>query len=279
MQETEFHLGHQTLAGLDNQGVGPVVIGLHGFLDNASSLQPLAPYLQRTRFVAIDLPGHGKSSHRPQGAQYNQADYLQDLYALIQQQEWDKVIVLGHSLGGILATLFAGLFPERVAGVISLDACGPLTKPESTTAEQMRDSIINRHEKRRNRLRPVDLERAVEARCAVADIDPEQARVILSRNLTQDASGHRFWASDPRVRTRSTLRLTDQQAKTIMQAITAPVLFTAASNSFKDTAQAFAERADWFTNARCEQIVGGHHAHMEKPDETGPLIRQFVEQL
>ncbi len=279
MQETEFQLGQQVLAGLDNQGPGPVVIGLHGFLDNASSLEPLAPHLQQTRFIALDLPGHGKSSHRPHGAQYNQADYLQDIFALIQQQEWQQVILLGHSLGGILCSLFAGLFPEKVMGVISLDACGPLTASADSTREQMRDSILNRHEKRRNRLRSVELERAVAARCAVADIGEEQARVILSRNLTQDASGHCFWASDPRVRTRSTLRLTEAQAQNIMQGITCPMLFTAADNSFKDTEAVYRQRSHWFKRARCERISGGHHAHMENPDETGPLIRQFVEQL
>ncbi|GGW94841.1 alpha/beta fold hydrolase [Alteromonas halophila] len=279
MQDTEFHLGEQVIAGLDNQGTGPVVIGLHGFLDNASSLQPLAPYLQRTRFISLDLPGHGLSSHRPPGAQYNQADYLQDLYALIEQQQWDKVILLGHSLGGILASIFAGLFPERVAGLISLDVCGPLTEDASTTAKQMRESIVNRHQKRRNQLKPVELDKAVEARCSVADIAPEQARVILSRNLTQDASGHSFWASDPRVRTRSTLRLTESQAKAIMQQIDCPILFTAASRSFKKTAMVYQQRASWFANARCENIEGGHHAHMEAPDESGPLIRAFVEQL
>lgn len=279
MHETEFQLGQQKIAALDNHGVGPLVIGLHGFLDNASSLQPLAPYLQTTRFIALDLAGHGRSSHRPLGAHYNQVDYLQDLYALMEQQQWERAILLGHSLGGILATLFAGLFPSRVAAVISLDACGPLTQDETSTAAQMRESIINRHDKRRNKLRPVDLERAVNARCQVSDMAPEQARVILSRNLIQDVSGHCFWSSDPRVRTRSTLRMTEPQAQNVMQEINCPVLFTAASDGFKQTTSAYQARAAWFKNARCEQVAGGHHAHMENPEETGSLIRQFVEQL
>lgn len=279
MHETEFDLEPHTIAALDNQGAGPIVIGLHGFLDNASSLQPLAPYLQNTRFIALDLPGHGRSSHRPPGAHYNQADYLQDLFTLVEQQTWRPVILLGHSLGGILATLFAGLFPERVSGVISLDACGPLTQDESSTCEQMRESIINRYDKRHNQPRSVDLERAVAARCKVSDMSPQHARMILSRNLIQGDSGQCFWSSDPRVRTRSTLRMTERQAQDVMQAIECPVLFTSASDSFKQTATVFDRRAPWFRQARCEQIVGGHHAHMENPDETGALIREFVEQL
>ena len=279
MIETEFNIGSLQLAALDNQGGGKVIIGLHGYLDNAESLRLLAPYLQSHRFVAIDLAGHGRSSHRAQGAHYNQADYLQDLYALIESQKWDDVILLGHSLGGILASLFAALFPEKVAAVISIDACGPLTESEETTATQMRDSIVSRHAKSRNKLRLVELEDAVTARCKISDIPEEHARSILSRNLTQDAGGHCFWSSDPKLRTKSSLRLTEKQAESLMRAIVCPVLFIGASNSFKNLESVFPKREGWFLNAQYEQLVGGHHIHMENTDDVGLIIRNFVEQL
>lgn len=279
MIETEFNIGNLNLAALDNQGSGSVVIGLHGYLDNAESLRLLAPYLQTHRFVAIDLAGHGRSGHRTAGAHYNQADYLQDLYALIESQGWDEVILLGHSLGGILASLFAALFPEKVSAVISIDACGPLTEDEDTTVAQMRDAILSRHAKSRNKLRVVELEDAVKARCKISDIPEAHARSILSRNLTQDAGGHCFWSSDPKLRTKSMLRLTEKQAEALMRAIVCPILFIGASNSFKNLETLFPKRKAWFLNAQCEQFVGGHHIHMENTDDIGVLIRQFVEQL
>ena len=279
MIETEFNIGNLNLAALDNQGSGSVVIGLHGYLDNAESLRLLAPSLQTHRFVAIDLAGHGRSGHRTAGAHYNQADYLQDLYALIESQGWDEVILLGHSLGGILASLFAALFPEKVSAVISIDACGPLTEDEDTTVAQMRDAILSRHAKSRNKLRVVELEDAVKARCKISDIPEAHARSILSRNLTQDAGGHCFWSSDPKLRTKSMLRLTEKQAEALMRAIVCPILFIGASNSFKNLETLFPKRKMWFLNAQYEQFVGGHHIHMENTDDIGVLIRQFVEQL
>ncbi len=279
MKEVEFHVGSTVIAGLDNQVQGDIIIGLHGFLDNAESLRPLAPYLDNYRFIILDLAGHGKSSHRPLAAHYNQVDYLQDLFAILTDNDWKSVTLLGHSLGGILCTLFAGMFPEYCKGVISLDSCGPLTKPEDTTAQQMRESVLSRYEKSRNRLRMVDLDTAVEARCKVTDTRPQDARKIIQRNLTQDASGHCFWSSDPRLRTRSTVRLTEGQAENIMRHIDCPVLFTSASTSFKQVDAVYSERKQWFKQSQCVAFDGGHHVHMEKPDEIGPVIREFVDQL
>ncbi len=279
MIETEFTAGNLHLAALENQGAGTVVIGLHGYLDNAESLRLLAPYLQSQRFIALDLAGHGRSSHRPIGMHYNQADYLQDLHALIEDQEWEQVILLGHSMGGILASLYAGLFPEKVKGVISLDACGPLTLEASTSQVQMREAILSRKKKQRNKLTLVNLDDAVKARCKVSDIPADHARAILERNLTQDAGGHCFWSSDPRLRTKSVLRLTEEQAENIMSAIVCPILFVGASSSFKALDSVYDKRQSWFKNARFEQLTGGHHIHMEKTDEVGMLIRQFVEQM
>lgn len=279
MLQTEFQAGPITMTALDNQGSGEVIIGLHGFLDNAASMEGLAPFFHNYHYIALDFAGHGNSSHRPHGTHYNLLDYVQDLHALVQEQGIDKFTLVGHSLGGIIATIYASVFPEKVKGVVSIDACGPLTESEETTAKQIRDSVESRWRKTRNRLRVVELEQAVKARCEITDISEENARTILLRNLTQDAGGHYFWASDPKLRTRSSIRLTEGQAKALMENIRCPVLFIAASDSFKKVSEAFASRKSWFSHARCEQFVGGHHIHMEKPEEVGTAIRDFVEQL
>ncbi|MCW8107193.1 alpha/beta hydrolase [Alteromonas ponticola] len=279
MFETEFHAGRMVLGGLDNRGHGKTIVGLHGYLDNAASLSVLSPYLQDYRFISLDLAGHGRSSHRPHGAHYNQIDYIQDLHALFAQNDFGEIILMGHSLGGIVATIYAALFPEKVKGVLSLDACGPLTKPEHTTTEQLRESVLSRFEKTRNRLRVVDLEKAVTARCKMSDIAPEHARLIIKRNLTQDASGHYFWASDPKLRTKSSLRLTEKQAEDLMKNIQCPVWFAAATKSFKDLSQMYESRRSWFSQSQLVEYEGGHHIHMEQPEALANGMKRFIEQL
>jgi hypothetical protein len=58
-----------------------------------------------------------------------------------------------------------------------------------------------------------------------------------------------------------------------------PNFFIGASNSFKNLETVFPNRKRWFLNAQYEQLVGGHHIHMENTDDVGVLIRHFVEQL
>ncbi|NMH61332.1 alpha/beta fold hydrolase [Alteromonas ponticola] len=279
MFETEFHAGPVMLAGLDNKGTGRTIIGLHGYLDNAASLSPLAPFLSEYRFIALDLAGHGYSSHRPHGAHYNQIDYIQDLHALLTDNEFDQIILLGHSLGGIIATIYAALFPDKIDAVISIDACGPLTMAEETTTAQLRESVLSRYEKTRNRLRVVDLDKAVDARCKLTDISSEHARLIIERNLTQDASGHYFWASDPKLRTKSSLRMTEKQAENLMRNIQCPVWFAAATSSFKALPRMYENRRNWFCQSQLEEFSGGHHIHMEQPEAVAEGIKRFVQQL
>lgn len=287
MVEKSFNAGTVKIAALDNQGAGQVVIGLHGYLDNAASMQALAPHLTSYRYIAIDLAGHGHSSHRPIGAYYNQADYLQDLHALIEAQGFKDVILIGHSLGGILVTMYAALFPENVKAVVSIDACGPLTQSEETSQQQMRDALLSRFNKTQNKMHSapakvkpaVKLEDAVTARCKISDMQPEHARQILARNMTKTDDGTTSWCSDPMLRTKSVLRLTEAQAKNLMESILCPILFIGASDSFKNLPQVFEKRKGWFKSAQYEQFVGGHHIHMEKVNDVGSRIVQFVEQM
>ena len=102
----------------------PKLFCVHGWMDVAASFQFLVDAFARDRFViAHDLRGFGGSDWQPQG--YWFADYLADLEALIDAYAPDeRVDVCGHSLGGNIAMLYAGIRPDRVRRAISLDGFG-----------------------------------------------------------------------------------------------------------------------------------------------------------
>lgn len=281
MQTCEFTISSGTLRGVTNGQNGQVVLALHGFLDNAASMACLASSLSHFYYIAIDLPGHGLSDHRPKGAQYNQMDYVQDLHELVVSQNWQDIVIVGHSMGGILASLYASVFPERVSAIALIDACGPLTMEADTSAEQLRASVVSRLPKQRRAgaVREVDLDAAVTARCKMSDIAPAHAQTILRRNITVMEDGRSGWRSDPRLRTKSSLRLTEPQAQNFMEAIECPVWIGGASDSFKQLATTYERRKGWLKNSQLELFSGGHHFHMVNPLAVGKAIRQFVDGL
>jgi pimeloyl-ACP methyl ester carboxylesterase len=69
------------------------------------------------QLVAVDLPGHGQSSHKPPGSDYAILDYIRDTNAIAAGLGWQTFHLLGHSLGASICGLFAGTFPERVCSL------------------------------------------------------------------------------------------------------------------------------------------------------------------
>ena len=102
----------------------PALVLLHGGQDGSATFQFLVDAFQRGWHVmAPDWRGHGLSDRAPQG--YWFPDYLADLDALLRQLSPDAPVPLvGHSLGGNVACLYAGLRPERISRLVSLDGFG-----------------------------------------------------------------------------------------------------------------------------------------------------------
>jgi len=93
----------------------------HGWLDNAHSFLPLAQqYLRnnamRTQggLLALDWAGHGLSDHRPAGTHYHFIDYAYDLWSLLEQQKWQDIVLVGHSMGGFVSNVTASLVNDCV---------------------------------------------------------------------------------------------------------------------------------------------------------------------
>lgn len=100
-----------------------VVVFVHGLpLDNHSSFfMTLAPEAAKhARVVLYDLRGHGRSEQPRSG--YSGADMAADLAAIVDAIGEDRVIVVGHSFGGYVALRFAADHPDRVQGLVLLDA-------------------------------------------------------------------------------------------------------------------------------------------------------------
>lgn len=101
----------------------PTLILLHGWMDCGGTFKYIADYLSEDyHLVAPDLRGFGETQH---AESYWFPDYFTDLHALLEvyspQQSADLV---GHSMGGNIVTMYAGIQPERVNRVLNLEGIG-----------------------------------------------------------------------------------------------------------------------------------------------------------
>ncbi|MGH8029957.1 MAG: alpha/beta fold hydrolase, partial [Arenimonas sp.] len=124
-----------------NEGAPVRVLALHGWLDNAASFAPLAPHFDGIELVALDLPGHGGSAHRAPGHDYVFVDWIHDVLDALDALGWERAVLLGHSMGGGIATLVAAAAPARVERLALLEALGPIGGRAEDAVARLRQAV------------------------------------------------------------------------------------------------------------------------------------------
>ncbi|NCO20290.1 MAG: alpha/beta hydrolase, partial [Gammaproteobacteria bacterium] len=186
-QSVMLQAGGQPLAALRLQQGSTRVLALHGWLDNALSFAPLWPLLDTLDLVCLDFPGHGESLPRPATARYHFDDYVFDVLAAADALGWDRFHLLGHSLGGAVASVTAAACPERVISLSVIEGLGPLTAPPDRTTEGWRKAI---HASRaRPRRVHADRDSALDARVRNSDLPRAAAELLAERGLEPVATG------------------------------------------------------------------------------------------
>ena len=115
-----------TLHVLEWSREGTPLVFVHGFGNDAHIWDDAAPAVaEYYRTIAIDLRGHGDSD-RDAERRYDYDFHVADLEAALAKLEIERMVLVGHSLGGRIGTLFAGRHPERMAGFVIVDSAPEL---------------------------------------------------------------------------------------------------------------------------------------------------------
>lgn len=252
------------------------MLAVHGWLDNANSFMPLMPLLDDVDLVAIDLPGHGQSSHLPAGAQYHFVDTPGQLFEVAERLGWADFHWLGHSLGGCLAPFAAVARPATVSSIMMLEASGPLTEPAEKIPDRLVRSSTEQCDPSRfeSRLFPT-LEDAVAARLRASPMNKESARLIVERQLESTPAGYR-WCFDPRHRMASPVYLTEPQVLAVLDRVDCPALVVSADNGYLSGRIDTATRLARLPNCQQRQTPGRHHMHMDNPQPVAEAINHFL---
>lgn len=118
-------------------GQGPTLLMLHGFAASKEvwlkQMELLTPHFH---VIAPDLPGWGESS-RVEGASYNIDAQVARLQGFVDALNLPKVVLIGHSMGGAIAGVFAAEHPEHVAELALLDSFGLKTSENEFSREAL----------------------------------------------------------------------------------------------------------------------------------------------
>ncbi len=283
-QEFRLETRNGLIAGMHwpaiNRTENPIkVLALHGWLDNAASFQPLVEYLPDCEILAIDFPGHGHSDWRAGKLWYHFVDYLEDVALVEQQLGWGKFHLLGHSLGGAIATLWAAAKPETLQSVSIIEGLGPLVDTAKNTARRLSRALDALNSLENKQLRVFDSkEQAAMARAKSGGLELDLAKILVERSLNQASNGQGWcWSTDPRLMLDNPNRFTEAQVLELMRAINTPLLLLHGDPlpDFIDV-EMMKKRV---AAARVEKVVcikGHHHLHMQYPQQAAAEIKQHI---
>lgn len=121
----------------DEGGEGPTIVLLHGFASNKEVWLETAKLLTpHFHLVIPDLPGWGESS-RNAGASYNIDAQATRLNQFVEALRLQRFVLVGHSMGGAIAGVYAAEHPDHVAELALVDAMGLKGTPSALEREVM----------------------------------------------------------------------------------------------------------------------------------------------
>ncbi len=275
-----YHIRHWGQVGQ------PKIFMVHGWMDVSASFQFVVDALQQDwHVIAPDWRGFGLTENSHSDT-YWFADYLADLDAIVQHFAPNQAInLLGHSLGGNVVAMYAGVRPERIARLINLEGFGlPATNPNQAPARFRKwldeipqampmchyknlDGVAHRLQKTNPRL------------------SSEKAQFLAQHWAKENADGQWEILGDPAHKRNGPLLYQLEQVLACWQQITAPVLWVEGADTdiwrwlgTKEEARVeFDRRISHFKQVRCETLAdAGHMVHHDQPEHIARLVEEFL---
>lgn len=258
----------------------PRLFLLHGWMDVSASFQFLVDSFARDwHVVAPDWRGFGLTEWSREG--YWFPDYYADLDALLDlYQPGTAVNLVGHSMGGNIVVTYAGLRPERVARLVTLEGLGMgRTQPDSAPKRMVQWLDAQRDPPQFRVYKSFD-EVAARLKGKNPRLTGEQAQ-FLARQWAHDTDGGVALRSDPRHKAPNPYLFRIEEALAIWRRVTAPVLLVNGTDShipswLKDDPRQLAERKGALRDLREVELEEcGHMMHHDQPGQLARLVEEF----
>lgn len=271
------------------ENVQPILM-IHAWQDNAGSFDPLIQMLpSHFSYLAIDLPGHGCSSHLPAGCFYHVSDFISLLETIRQNYKWPRLSLVAHSIGAVISFNYSWLFPERVRLVCALDVLktfsfGP--KMESDFFEFHTRKLLTLDESKMQNPPDYTYDELIQHihESTKKSINKDKAKYIIDRGTkpaATDPNRLRF-SRDIRVKYIQFLFADHKKTLEYIKRIKAPYLFIRGNDrNFSEPENLFTEAIEEFRrqNKQFEmlKVNGTHHFHLCQPELIADKVSEFLQ--
>lgn len=264
-----------TLHALERRGAGAKVLLLHGFQDHAHSFDRVAEHLPEAwHLLSLDFRGHGRSAHVPVGAHYHFTDFVSDLHAA-RLHLGGAVHLVGHSMGGSIALLYAAAAPDHVRSVFSIESLGPIGGSTERWLEKLRGYVADLGKPRRRRVYATIDEAIARVREASPLLPPDVAE-HMTRHAVAEVEGGFAFTFDPMLRRSFGHSYAEEQIRVLLREVNVPVRVLRGSAGFAWADDHVRARLGLLRAGDPLVVEGGHHVHLERPAEVARAIETFV---
>lgn len=262
----------------------PKLFMLHGWMDVSASFQFLADAMRGSwRVVAPDWRGFGLTEWA-KGDSYWFPDYFADLEALLKYfQPEAPATLVGHSMGGNVAAMYAGIRPERVARLVNLEGFG-LAGARAEKAPDRYARWLKELAEERPSFRDYESFDALVERLRGNNsrLSPDRARFLARHWGRAKPDGRIELASDPAHKLVNPILYRIEEAEACWRRVAAPVLWVAGAESkvaemLKLSSADLAARKACFPRLIERTIAGaGHMVHHDQPERLAAVIEEFL---
>ena len=279
MKETHISINSLRLCICSwGQPQGSTVLILHGWLDHAGAWSKVADHLanQGHHVIIPDQRGHGKSDYGPASSHYHFADYVADVMELVKQQGSEEFSLIGHSMGGTVATLHTAFSPRKPKKLILIEGLGPVHESEAMAAKRYKQHLKQRLEGTEHRPMP-SLSNAAKKLRRINNIAVDWS-LEQARRLTVERESQFYWRWDPRHRQKSAVGFHLPRHLSMLSHIDVPTDLIFGETSWYKGIPDLQHRIDAFScTPRQHRINSGHSPHLECPKDLSRMLCDLLE--
>ena len=259
---------------------GPVILCVHGILEQGAAWSEVALRLAQKgyRVVAPDLRGHGKSDRVGKGGSYNLVDFLGDIDAIVEVLAGKAFTLVGHSLGSVVAAIFASVRPQLVKNLVLIETILPTEAREDDTVEQLATHLDYLASPPEHPVFP-DVEAAAERLRQTTPALSKSIAMMLAGRITEPCEGGVRWRWEPLLRTRAGIGFNGigrSRYLGLLKRIQAPITLVYGDRSNFNRNEDLSEQQLAMPNAEKVVLSGGHNLPLEAPSGLAKIISSAV---